>query len=282
MNKEHIIHYYETCESDYRLLWDLDHSHAMHAGYWDDQVKTLREALKRENEILAEIAHIKKGEKVLDAGCGVGGSAIFLAEHYQCEVVGITLSKKQVHTAREKSKQALVEPQPSFQVMDYTCMSFPDHFFDVVWGIESICHAVDKSLFIKEAFRVLKPGGRLIVADGFAMPYLCSVKEQYQMERWLKGWGVQALDTAQLFEKHLKDYGFKNTLFKDVTSHVLPSSKRLYLYSWPAILISKLGELAGWRSNSQTENLHSARCQYQTLKKGLWQYGIFYAEKPTF
>ncbi len=144
MRKEQIIDYYDTCESDYRLLWDLDYSHAMHAGYWDESTRSLREALKRENEILAEIVGIKKGEHVLDAGCGVGGSAIFLAQTFECQVVGITLSEKQVQAACLKANQAGVKDRVTFKVMDYTCTDFPSESFDIIWGIESICHANNK------------------------------------------------------------------------------------------------------------------------------------------
>lgn len=279
MQKEEIVHYYDTCETDYRLLWDLDHSHAMHAGYWDHQTRSLRDALKRENEVLAEIAQIKRGEKILDAGCGVGGSSIFLAQTYACQVEGITLSAKQVETATRKAIQIGLHQHLNFQVMDYTCTHFPEATFDVVWGIESICHASDKRLFIQEAHRVLKPGGRLIVADGFAKQQPFTPREQAKMECWLKGWGVKALDPVETFEAGLKEANFEKIRFYDITPHVLPSSRRLYWYSLPAIPLSKIGERLGWRLPSQTANLYSARCQYQTLKRGFWQYGIFYAQK---
>ncbi|WP_068467662.1 SAM-dependent methyltransferase [Candidatus Protochlamydia phocaeensis] len=280
MKKEQIVHYYDTCEADYRLLWDLDYSHAMHAGYWDEKTKNLRQALRRENEILAQRASIKKTDRVLDAGCGVGGSAIFLAQTYGCDVVGITLSEKQVLSARRNAEKAKVKPLPTFAVMDYTRTTFPNESFDVVWAIESVCHVEDKALFIREAFRLLKKGGRLILADGFAAQPDYEGADRARMERWLNGWGVKELDMASEFEDKLVEAGFSNIAFRDVTPHVMPSSKRLYIYSWPAIILSKLGELMGKRTVSQTENLYGARCQYQTLKKGLWRYGIFFAVKP--
>lgn len=280
MLEDKIVHYYDTCESDYRFFWDLNHSHAMHAGYWDKSTRSLREALKRENEILAELAGIKKGEYVLDAGCGVGGSSIFLAKAYECTVLGITLSAKQVQTATKKAIQENVQEKATFKVLDYTCTGLPANTFDVVWAIESVCHIDNKKLFINEAARVLKPGGRLILADGFAFKSPKNQSEQNDMVCWLKGWGVQSLDQAADFESSLKEEGLENIRFYDITSNVIPSSRLLYWVSWPAIPLSKMGEWLGWRQSSQTANLYSARCQYQTLKKGLWQYGIFYATKP--
>ncbi len=279
MEKEQIVHYYETCESDYRLFWDLKHSLAMHAGYWDEHTHSLRDALRRENEILAEIAGIKKGEYVLDAGCGVGGSAIFLAKTLECHVVGITLSAKQVSTAAQNAAQAGVQERTTFYAMDFTHTEFSSGTFDVVWGLESICHTGDKKLFIKEAARLLKPDGRLIVADGFAQQIVYSKKDQHKMGYWLKGWGVEQLESAEVFAACLKNEGFEDIHFRDITVHVIPSSRRLYGISWFAIPLSKIGEWLSLRSPSQTANLYSARYQYQTMKKGLWHYGIFYARK---
>ena len=279
MYSDQIVHYYETCEEDYRLFWDLAHSHAMHAGYWDETTKTLREALQRENEILAERAQIKSSDHVLDAGCGIGGSSLYLAQNYHCQVTGITLSQKQVETAQKLAQQKGLENQVHFEVMDYTHTTFPDHSFDVVWGVESICHTLNKRLFIKEAFRLLKPKGRLIVADGFAKQAVYSAKDQVKMDAWLQGWGVSTLAQASYFERDLQEEGFTPIHFEDITTHVIPSSRRLYWISWPAWPLSKIGEWLNWRQPSQTANIYGARCQYLTLKKGLWQYGIFYAEK---
>ncbi|CUI15685.1 SAM-dependent methyltransferase [Candidatus Protochlamydia naegleriophila] len=279
MRKDQIVHYYDTCEIDYQLLWDLNHSRAMHAGYWDETTKTLRDALRRENEVLAQKASIHASDRILDAGCGVGGSSIFLAQTYNCEVVGITLSQKQVDAAEKNARDMGVESLVSFEVMDYCHTRFSDGYFDVVWGLESICHADDKRAFIKEAWRLLKRNGRLIVADGFANQASYMGKDLVDMERWLKGWGVSQLTMVSSFESYLIQEGFQNIVFDDITSHVIPSSKRLYWCAGPAIILSKIGEWLGLRTAAQTENLHGARCQYPTLKKGLWSYGIFYAKK---
>lgn len=274
-----IVEYYDNCETDYRLFWDLDRSLAMHAGYWDNTTKTLNDALRRENEVLAEMAQIKKSDRVLDAGCGVGGSSLFLARKIGCPVVGISLSDKQIAKANNLASKESFTNTPEFLVMDFTKTSFPSSSFDVIWGIESVCHAANKDAFIREAHRLLKPGGRLIVADGFGQDSTLNKSERRHMSYWLNGWGVDALESVPTFQKHLETQGFQQITYRNITENVMPSSKRLYYISFPALVYSKLGEWTGLRKKIQTDNIWGAYYQYTTLKKNLWEYGIFMASK---
>ena len=253
----------------------------MHAGYWDDTTKTLRQALRKENEILAEKAQIKSSDLVLDAGCGVGGSSIFLTQRYGCEVVGITLSEKQAETATAYASEKLPNANnlPQFYVMDFNHTYFPDESFDVVWAIESICHSSSKLQFVEEAYRLLKKGGRLIIADAFYTKKSYTPSEEEMMNRWLKGWGVSTLELESQFALYLVDTGFKSISFTDITTNVIPSSQRLFYYSFPGILLSKLNTFLNRGTALQAANFLSARYQYKSLKKGLWKYGIFYGEK---
>lgn len=278
-NLDQIVDYYNTCESDYRTFWDLDRSMAMHAGFWDQQTTSLAEALARENEILAQYAHITSQDRVLDAGCGIGGSSLFLAKTFGCKVTGITLSDHQVQIASENAKKYLVDHLVNFQTMDFCHTDFPNASFDVIWGIESICHAEDKAEFIKEAYRLLTPGGRLIVADGFSSRTDFVKKQKEDMHQWLNGWGVESLETKKQFEVHLEKNGFKEISYQNVTENVMPSSKRLYWISFPAVIFSTLGEWVGLRKKIQTNNIKAAYYQYTTLKNRLWEYGIFKAVK---
>lgn len=279
IDEQKIIEYYDSTEIDYKLLWDLNQSMAVHLGYWDQKTRNLPQALQRENEILAEMAKIQKSDRVLDAGCGVGGSAIFLAKKFGCRVVGITLSQKQVESAIRNAKRHGVENLTAFHRMDFTRTSFGDEEFDLVWAIESVCHADDKKEFIREAFRILKRGGRLIVADGFAAKNYYNEPGAAQMQKWLNGWAVNFLETIRNFEGYLSEVGFKNISFSDVTKNVMPSSRKLYLYSFPGLVFGKIAELLKIRTKTQMANIVTAYNQYKALKTDLWKYGIFYAEK---
>lgn len=279
ISNSQIINYYETTEVDYRLVWNLNQSLALHYGYWDKTTNNFAQALARENEILSQKAKIKSSDKVLDAGCGVGGSSIFLAKKYGCQVIGITLSKKQVSSANQNALRYQVSDKINFIVADFTKTGFNKESFDVVWAIESVCHAKSKKDFLKESFRILKPGGRIIVADAFLTKSLMSIKEKNDMAKWLNGWGVNDLETIANFLRFLKELGFKKITSKNINKNILPSSKRLYRFSFLAFFISKALELLKLRNRIHTNNVLSAYWQYKALKRGLWNYQIFYAEK---
>jgi cyclopropane fatty-acyl-phospholipid synthase-like methyltransferase len=277
--KQKIINYYDTCERHYRQWWGLDRSLAIHAGFWDETTKTLHDALIRENEKLASIAKIQPSDHVLDAGCGIGGSSIYLAETIGCLVTGITLSEKQVQTAVHKAADRHLVKTPSFLVRDYTNTGFPEASFDVVWAIESVCHAEDKRLFVREAHRILRPGGRLILADGFNVRNSYTPAEKRLLDKAMHGWAVDSMESIPNFDGFLRDQNFQNITMQDATPYVLPSSRRLFAYSFPAIALSKLGEWLGWSSKLETQDYIGYHYQFWAIKKQLAKYIIFYAEK---
>jgi MPBQ/MSBQ methyltransferase len=100
--------------------------------------------------------------KLLDVGCGVGGSSRILAQDYGFEVTGVTISPQQVKRAQELTPEGV---NAQFLVDDAMKLSFSDASFDVVWSVEAGPHMPDKAIFAKELMRVLKPGGVLVVAD---------------------------------------------------------------------------------------------------------------------
>jgi cyclopropane fatty-acyl-phospholipid synthase-like methyltransferase len=280
ITQEEIIHYYDDCEKHYRWFWNLDRSLAMHAGFWDSSTKTLAEALEKENQVLAHMARIQATDHVLDAGCGVGGSSIYLANRFGCHVTGITLSEKQVQSAQNHAKKhCSSEKRPHFLVNDFCQTTFDDQTFDVVWGIESVCHAPCKKQFLQEAHRLLKPGGRLIIADAFLTKTRYTPKEQQMMDKWLRGWGVAEIENDVRFDVYLKEVGFSKIHFTNMTASITPSSRRLHWLAYPALALDRMTRWLGFSTACNTENLVSAYIQYKALSKQLWKYGIFYAEK---
>ena len=275
-----IVEYYDSCEIDYRMLWRLDRCMAMHFGYWDETTKGVSDALLRENQILSQRVNITAADKVLDAGCGVGGSSIWLAKNIGCQVTGITLSLHQVNVATRNAIKHHAADKAKFEARDFTATGYPDASFDVVWAVEAVCHAEDKADFIREAYRILKPGGRLIVADFFAAKASFPAEDQLLMDEWADGWSIKAFGYSGAFRQAMETTGFADTQMQDASDNVRPSAKRLYQYSLFAKWGAKLLTLLRIRNAAQYGNVRAVHRQWLALNRGLWHYGIFSARKP--
>ena len=274
-----IAKYYELSESQYKWIWDLSKSRSLHYGYWDAHTKNFREALLNINKILSDKASISEYDKVLDAGCGVGGSSIWLTSTIGCAVIGISLSKKQVDNANNYCRDKYHEGLIHFEQQDFTHTTFDDGSFDVVWAIESVCHAIDKRDFINEAFRLLKPGGRLIMADFIKVADL-SGDNATLIKRWANGWAVDDFSTIEGFTADLKLAGFTHIDVEDATKNIERSARRLHRSYLPGKILAQLYNL--FHPNTTgigRKNLDTAKTQYQALKKGLWKYIILFAIK---
>lgn len=277
--KKEIERYYDLSEVHYRCFWDLDKSKSLHYGYWDSTTKNFHQALLNINKVLAQQIKIVPADVVLDAGCGVGGSSVWLAKETGCKVIGITLSEKQVKQAKSLSAKENVDHLVTFYQKDFTDSGFPDQTFDVVWAIESVCYVRDKSDFLKEAFRILKKGGRLILADFFKKDGL-NQNEDMQVKQWANGWAIDDYASKASFEHALTTEGFLNIQFTNATPAIMPSAKRLYRSYFLGVIPSFLYRLFHpGLTELAKNNVDTAYLQYKTLKKGLWMYGIVSANK---
>lgn len=268
-----IARYYDLSEVHYRLFWDLDQSRSLHYGYWDATTKNFHEALLNSNKVLADLAEIKQVEVVLDAGCGVGGSSLWLGMQRHCFVTGISLSEKQVVKANQFAKEAGVANRVKFEQKDFCNTGYPPESFDVVWAIESVCHAKNKSAFLQEAFRVLKENGRLVMADFFKAENLKG-KDAEDVQKWAHGWAIDDFATIENFQQQLLNAGFRNIEIHNASKAIWPSAKRLYrsyFIGKPAAVIYRLLKRGNVTSLGKN-NVDTAYLQYKTLKKGLWKY----------
>ena len=267
-----IADYYNQTQVHYLKWWKLEEALSVHYGMWDKDTRNFPEALSNTNRKVAGIAGVKKGERVLDAGCGVGGSSFFLANTYQCRVTGITLSERQLAFASRKRKEMGLEKLVDFELEDYTSTSFPESTFDLVWAIESVTSSQDKGRFCKEVSRILKPGGRLVIADYFRTPDKADPRNW--MKKWQECWSLSTILREKEYIDLFQDHGFKLTRNIDATGNIFPSSRIMYrsylLGALPSILYNT------FHNTSRFARTHylSGKYQYRALKEGLWKYKV--------
>jgi tocopherol O-methyltransferase len=158
--KPKIVKHYDMVSPFYYSLWGKH----IHHGYWirGDESKEIAQIQLIEH--LWRLANVKPGCRVLDIGCGFGGSSLFLAGRYGVSATGVTISSVQVEMAnRDAQKQSL---DAKFLLMDAEALHFSEPF-DLLWSVESISHYQDIPKFFSSAAKLLKPGGTFALTDWF-------------------------------------------------------------------------------------------------------------------
>ena len=161
-----------STSTQYKLLERVWGEH-MHLGYYSQNKNSidLREAkVKLVHELVrwSGLDKLPPGSRILDVGCGIGGSSRILAKYYGFNVSGITICPAQVKRALELTPSEL---NCDFQVMDALDLKFEDGAFDGIWSVEAGIHMQDKIKFADEMLRTLRPGGFLVVADWNSRDY---------------------------------------------------------------------------------------------------------------
>lgn len=166
------------------------------------------------NDALAERAAIGKGTCVVDFCAGLGGPARYLAHRYGADVTGIELTPARVKGAGELTR--LVGLQNSVRVIEGNVMQvpLPDASADVVVSQEALLHVPDKERTLAEAFRILKPGGRIAFTDWIAHRPLSDADKKLMWQ----GMAVTDLYNLQTYAELIKKTGFTVSLVEDLTA----------------------------------------------------------------
>jgi ubiquinone/menaquinone biosynthesis C-methylase UbiE len=187
------------------------------------------------NDALAERAAIGKGTRVVDFCAGLGGPARYLAHRYGADVTGIELTPARVKGAGELTRR--VGLQNSVRVIEGDVMRvpLPDASADVVVSQEALLHVPDKARTLAEAFRILKPGGRIAFTDWIAHRPISDADKELMWQ----GMAVADLYNLQTYAELIKKTGFNVGLVEDLTA------------DWGIILKQRLGMYIKLRAETQ-------------------------------
>lgn len=273
------LEYYKQTSYDYHVVWDNSEYTSAHFGFYNENASKHIDALANTNRVLADMVKIRPNEKVLDAGCGWGGSSLWLAKFRSADVTGITPVTEQIDKCNIKAKELNLLHKIKFVKADFRSTGFSDNYFDIVWAIESVCHAKNKLDFYKEAIRILKPGGRLIVAEYIRKKRGLKRKENKIVTSWLKNHAIPDIDTRDEHFNNINAAGYSNIKIEDYTSQVRVSVRNLHEKSIRCLPIESILRFFGFRSAIQHGNLIGSIKIWRALKKDLWFYAVITAIK---
>ncbi len=245
--------FYEDVTEDYQL-WNKE-SH-MHFGYSKsllDIFSNTRSLRNLTRKVLQQFSDAPL--QLIDLGCGMGGSLIQAHKEFpQYQITGVTLSSAQVAIGNTNLEP--LDSQNRILQGDYENLVFRDGSFEGAYAIESFCHSGCSLKSIQESARLIKPGGKLVIADAFTRtPFLPkrALQFKYAME---KKWRLKELISIETLYDRLTEAGFKVKRIEDLSWHMAPSIARVpftllkfYIsYLWKGKKISKTSKDNAWAS----------------------------------
>jgi tocopherol O-methyltransferase len=264
-------------------LWEKIWGEHMHHGYYGVDGKKQLDRRQAQIDLIEELlgwSEYAAGgtPKIIDIGCGIGGSSLYLAEKLNADVVGITLSPVQANRATERAAAAGLTDRATFKVANALEIPYPDNTFDLVWTLESGEHMPDKVKFLQECYRVLKPGGRLIMATwchrSTESGGLTS-DESKHLEKIYEVYCLPYVISLPEYEAITKDCGFQGLRSADWSIAVAPF--------WDVVIDSSITPQAifglltsGWKTIQAALSL---KLMSQGYERGLIRFGLITATK---
>ncbi|CCQ50685.1 methyltransferase domain-containing protein [Crocosphaera watsonii] len=276
---EKIAKFYDTSSN----LWEKTWGEHMHHGYYGRGGNYKLDRRQAQINLIEELliwADIKEVSNLVDVGCGIGGSTLYLAERFNTKATGITLSSVQANRATERASEFKLEETVQFQVADALNMPFPEDNFDLVWSLESAEHMPDKKKFFQECYRVLKPGGTFLCVTWCHRPTNSwagelTEEEKQHLEEIYRVYCLPYVLSLPEYETIAQDCGFSNIKVDDWSMEVAPF--------WDIVIDSALnletiaGLLnSGWQT---VQGALSLGLMSRGYERGLIRFGLIYGQK---
>jgi len=167
---------------------------------------------------------LSPGKRVLDVGCGTGGSAFFMARHYGVHVHGIDLSTNMIHLAIERDgKQEIeIKKKLQFEITDVLETCYDESSYDIIYCRDAVLHIHDKEILFQKFYRWLKPGGKIFMTD-YCLGKSPSSDEfkAYMFTR--RGYSLQSIASSR---SALEKAGFKKVVAEDRSQQLITIHKQ--------------------------------------------------------
>jgi tocopherol O-methyltransferase len=273
--------HYDELTPYYAELWG-EH---IHHGLYETGAESRVEATEKLIRLVAEGCRIEPGARVLDVGCGLGGTSRWLSRNLGCRVIGLTISEVQAGMARDRSQRGRLHageaatprcfadaaPSPRFLVADAAYLPLRGRF-DAVLAIEVLSHVGDRGGFFRDA---AAPGGRIGIAAWLKASDLSTAAERRCIAPIEAGMLV-SLPTREEYERHLAARGLRLESYRDISAEVA----RTWDLCLELIRDRALWRVARQRGPDVVAFLGSFRAMRRGFASGAFRYAVLHAEKP--
>jgi tocopherol O-methyltransferase len=271
VNIDDIRRHYDRLSFLYQMLWG-EH---LHHGYWENNESISRAQVKL-MERLAEQAAMPRGAHVLDIGCGLGGSAFWLADQYDCRVTGLTISPVQARMACKKAKAKGLTDRLQFLVVDANLWQPAAESVDAIWIMESSEHFRDKKEFFSRCAFALKPDGVLAVCAWLRGKTPAPEDENELVATIGEAMLSASLDTLDQYAAWMREAELKVETAKDITKNIAPTWE--YCSRMAGRLPIKW--LLRFADAPTRRFVQSFPLMTQAYRQGAMAFGLFVARKP--
>lgn len=183
------------------LLWEAVMSEQIHSGG------------PEATDALAKALGLKNGMEVLDLCSALGAPARHIVTKYGVKVKGVDMTKTMIEKAIERTKKAGLDNKIEYHMGNVMDLPYEDESFDIVWGQEAWCYVTDKNKLLQEAYRVLKPGGKI----GFTDWIITGDITNEELDPLYDTMAFPYMECFKGYQELLKENGFKILDAKDQT-----------------------------------------------------------------
>ena len=208
--------------------WALLLGSELHYGVFDAPQDPLPAATSRLTDVMIEQARLEPDLRLLDVGCGSGTQACRLVEEHGIEVLGITTSQVGIDESTDRARSRGID-RARFELRDATANGLPDDSFDRVWALESSHLMPDRTAFVSEAARVLRPGGRFVMCDIVRLreiPFLELRRRSDEFAILREAYGSARMDPVESYAAAVRDNGLEVDQVVDLSEATFPTFSR--------------------------------------------------------